>query len=136
MILPPTIPGGVVDIHRFVAVFADHVFQAGGDSVQRFIPSDALKLALTAFAHAFHRVVESVRVIDPTANRTPAQAGTHLMVTVNIFTGVIRFDPVHFVVADVQTQRTAAAAVDRAGAPYHFIFSRLNGVLHRGGGAF
>ena len=129
-------PGRVVDIHRFVAVVGHHVFQAGGDRVERFIPRDALELAFAAFAHALHRVVQTVRVIDAATNRTSSQAGAHLVIAIHILAGVIRFDPVHFVVADVQTQRTAAAAVDRAGAPHHGIFRRLDGVLHRSGSAF
>ena len=129
-------PGGVINIHRFVAVLADHVFQAGGDDVQRFVPADALELAFTPLTHAFHRVVQTVRVVDAAANRAPAQAGSDLVIAVDILTGVIRFDPVHFVIADVQTQRTAATAVDRTGAPDHFIFCRFHCILYRGCGAF
>ena len=60
--------GGVVNVDRFVAVFFDHAFQARGDGVQRFFPGDTLKLAFSAFAHAFHRIVQTVWVINATAN--------------------------------------------------------------------
>ena len=129
-------PGGAVDVHRFIAISGDHVFQAGGDGVERFIPADTLELAFTAFAHALHRVVQTVRVVDATANRTSAQAGANLVIAVDILAGVIRFDPVHLIVADVQTQCAAAATVNRAGAPDDFIVSRFRGALHCGGNAF
>ena len=38
--------GGVVNVHRFVAVFFHYIFQAAGQGIQRFIPGDALKFTL------------------------------------------------------------------------------------------
>ena len=58
------------------------------------------------------------------------------MVAVNILAGIIRFNPIDFVIANVQTQRAAATAVYRAGAPDDFIFRWLISGLHCGGGAF
>ena len=58
------------------------------------------------------------------------------MVAVNILAGIIRFNPIDFVIANVQTQRATATAVYRAGAPDDFVFCGLNSGLHSGGGAF
>jgi hypothetical protein len=75
-------------------------------------------------------------MVYSTANRSTAQARTHLMIAINIIAGIIRFDPVHFIITDVQAQRTATTAVYRTGSPYHFIFRGLHGVLYRRSGAF
>ena len=60
-------------------------------------------------------------MVDSPTNGATAQTGAHLVIAIAIFAGVVGFNPVDFVIFHVQPQRTAAAAVNGASAPDHFI---------------
>ena len=62
----------IVNVNRLVAVVFDDSLQIAGNSLQRLFPADARKLAFAAFADAFHRVIQAIRVVDSPANGTAA----------------------------------------------------------------
>ncbi|CAH0278681.1 hypothetical protein SRABI106_03228 [Rahnella aquatilis] len=95
--------GRVIDIYRFIAVFRDNTLQVIGNFIERLFPANAFKLTFTALADALHRIIQALRMIHAAADRTPAQAGAHLMITVNILPGIVCFDPVHLIITYMQT---------------------------------
>ncbi|MNE43375.1 hypothetical protein D3C80_1375450 [compost metagenome] len=94
-------PGTVQHVHRFITVLRQGVFQLAADGIQCLFPTDAFEFTFATFADAFHRVIQTFRMIHAPTHGAAAQTGAHLMVAINIVARVVGFNPVNFVIAYV-----------------------------------
>ena len=112
----------VVQVDRLVAVVFDKTLHIAGNDVVGFIPADTLKFTFATLADAFHRVFQTIGIIDATTHGATSQTGAYLMQTVVVvITGVVGFNILYFTIYHVHTQRTAATTVHRTRAPDDFL---------------
>ncbi len=126
------------------AVFRLDLLHLVRGEAQRFLPGDALELALAALAHAQHRVEQALGGIEPGAVGTAAQAGAELRLLEGVLAELTTFlvapvvgrkahDDVALLVRD---KHVPGAAIMRA-ARHHrgqIVVARIRLVGEAGGG--
>ena len=107
----------VLPVDGVGAVLFKDRLPARGDRFVSFFPSDAFEFGFAAFAHALHRVLETVGRVEALAHRAALQTGADLARLAAVLDGVVRFDADHAAVLRIDAKRAAVAAVDDACAP-------------------